>query len=187
MHVRSHCSSVLESRMSAIGDVHGSWTGTRRDRDRIATVSGRRRATRSATASGWCCDTPGPCRATGSGSCRGCCPHRLAAQLFRQRDHRVLRWPDECSAEVDRCAGRVRRRNMALCIAGWKLAQVVNGTSPERLLESTTPSATVSLPASCETRWRRPRSFEATTIPRPCARPCRSCSRWTSRVRGSPR
>ncbi len=40
---------------------------------------------------------------------------------------------------------------------GWKLAQVVNGTSPESLLDTYPPSATRSLPACCAIRWPKSR------------------------------
>jgi 3-(3-hydroxy-phenyl)propionate hydroxylase len=38
---------------------------------------------------------------------------------------------------------------------GWKLAQVVNRTSPESLLDTTPPNGIRSAPGSCTTPWRR--------------------------------
>ena len=53
-------------------------------------------------------------------------PHGLAAQFCRQRDDGVLRWPDERSAEIDRCArDRRRRRASPDAIAAFENNDVV--------------------------------------------------------------
>ncbi len=57
---------------------------------------------------------------------------------------------------------------------GWKLAQVVNGTSPESLLDTYHASATRSLRARSSTRWLRPRSSARTSAQRPWSIWCRS-------------
>lgn len=64
---------------------------------------------------------------------------------------------------------------------GWKLAQVIKGISPQRLLD-TTRSATRSAPARCATRWRRSHFGAWTNVRKRCARPCRNCSVRTSRA-----
>jgi 2-polyprenyl-6-methoxyphenol hydroxylase-like FAD-dependent oxidoreductase len=69
---------------------------------------------------------------------------------------------------------------------GWKLAQVVNGTSPRASWTPITTSATRSPPARCGTRWRRPRCNARTSARRPWPRWCRSWRRWTSPANGSP-
>ena len=70
---------------------------------------------------------------------------------------------------------------------GWKLAQVVRGTSPESRSIPTRPSGTRSVRACSRTPSRKRRSTAATNGRRPCARPCPSCCRWTSLASDTPR
>jgi 2-polyprenyl-6-methoxyphenol hydroxylase-like FAD-dependent oxidoreductase len=70
---------------------------------------------------------------------------------------------------------------------GWKLAQVVEGTSPEGLLDTYHVERHRSLPAYCETRWLRSRFAAKTSARRRCETRCPSSSEWTSRAGGSPR
>ena len=70
---------------------------------------------------------------------------------------------------------------------GWKLAQVVNGTSPKASSTPTTPSATPSAPACCAPRWRTSPSAARTTARRLCAKPSARSSRWTRPATASPR
>ena len=70
---------------------------------------------------------------------------------------------------------------------GWKLAQVVKRTSPESLLDTSTPNVTRSLPACCAPRWRTSRSAAQMNARRPCARPLPSSSWRTSLAEDSPR
>jgi 2-polyprenyl-6-methoxyphenol hydroxylase-like FAD-dependent oxidoreductase len=58
---------------------------------------------------------------------------------------------------------------------GWKLAQVVNGTSPRACSIPTRPSGTRSVRACSRAPWRQRRSAAATNGRTPCARPCPSC------------
>ena len=58
---------------------------------------------------------------------------------------------------------------------GWKLAQVVSGTSPESLLDTYHAERHPSPPACCTTRWRRPRSPAPTHVPTRCAAPWPDC------------
>jgi 2-polyprenyl-6-methoxyphenol hydroxylase-like FAD-dependent oxidoreductase len=54
---------------------------------------------------------------------------------------------------------------------GWKLAQVVNKTSPESLLDTYQPNGTRSAPGCCTTPWRKSRSAPPTTVTGPSATP----------------
>ena len=71
---------------------------------------------------------------------------------------------------------------------GWKLAQVVNGTSPESLLdtyhaERHPVAARVLRNTMAQVALMRPDDRDS----RPCAKPCPSCSAWRSRASASPR
>jgi hypothetical protein len=59
---------------------------------------------------------------------------------------------------------------------GWKLAQVVNGTSPESLLDTYQAERHPIGARVLRAPWRRRRSTAATNGRRRCARPCPSCS-----------
>ena len=63
---------------------------------------------------------------------------------------------------------------------GWKLAQVVNGTSPESLLDTYHAERHPVGAACCRTRWRRSHSAAPTTAPRRSATPWPTCSAWTA-------
>ena len=69
---------------------------------------------------------------------------------------------------------------------GWKLAQVVKGTSPESLLDTYHAERHRSLPACCATRWR-----DHSSPPDERTKALRdtwpSSSAWTSRADDSPR
>ena len=67
---------------------------------------------------------------------------------------------------------------------GWKLAQVVNRTSPESLLDTYHAERHPVGPACCATRWRWSRFAARTNARRPCATPLPSSSGWTSRADG---
>ncbi len=98
---------LSSSSFCAIGVVHGSLTPDRAGRPvRSATGCGTRRRVPSSTGEGWCCGRPAPCRATGSGSCRGCRSGTVAhPSSVGQRQHRVLSGADERAAQVDRHLG----------------------------------------------------------------------------------
>jgi 2-polyprenyl-6-methoxyphenol hydroxylase-like FAD-dependent oxidoreductase len=70
---------------------------------------------------------------------------------------------------------------------GWKLAQVVNGTSPESLLDTYQDERhPVAPPARFSTRWLRPRSNAGTSASRLWSISCRSWRAWTSLANGLP-
>ena len=58
---------------------------------------------------------------------------------------------------------------------GWKLAQVVNGTSPESLLDTYQAERHPIGARVLKTTMAQRRSTAATNGRRPCARPCPSC------------
>jgi len=70
---------------------------------------------------------------------------------------------------------------------GWKLAQVVKQTSPERLGIPTMPSVTRWLLVCCAPRWRKSRCFAQMTAPMPCATSLPNSSAWTSLANDWPR
>ena len=52
---------------------------------------------------------------------------------------------------------------------GWKLARVVKGISPDRLLDSYHAERHPVAARVLQNRWRSPRSCAATSAARPCA------------------
>ena len=70
---------------------------------------------------------------------------------------------------------------------GWKLAQVVNGTSPDGLLDTYHAERHPVGARVCSTAWRRSRSRVPTSAPRRSATPSPSCWAWTSPAGRSPR
>ena len=70
---------------------------------------------------------------------------------------------------------------------GWKLAQVVKGTSPESLLDTYHAERHPVAARVLRNTMAQSRFSARTNAPRPCATPCPSCSVWTSRASGSPR
>ena len=98
----------------------------------------------------------------------------MTRQAASYRDRRVLLADD--AAHVHSPAGG-QGLNTGVQDAvnlGWKLAQVVSGTSPEACSIPTTPSGTRSPPACCAP-WRKPRSPAPTRASTRCATPCPSC------------
>ena len=83
--------------------------------------------------------------------------------------------------------GPQRRRAGRRVNLGWKLAQVVDGTSPRASWTPTTPNGIRSVPGCCTTPWRRSRSTAPTTVTRPSVTSWPSCWAWTSRASASPR
>ena len=109
----------------------------------------------------------------------------MTRQAASYRDRRVLLAGD--AAHVHYPAGG---QGLSLGVQdavnlGWKLAQVIDGTSRRASWTATTPSATRSLPARSGTRWRRPRCSAATIASRPWSRSSPSWRAWTSHADGS--
>ena len=111
----------------------------------------------------------------------------MARQAASYRERRVLLAGD--AAHVHSPAGG-QGLNIGVQDAvnlGWKLAQVVNGTSPESLLDTYQAERHPIGARVLATPWRKRRSTAVTSGRAPCARPCPSCCRWTSLASDTPR
>ena len=69
---------------------------------------------------------------------------------------------------------------------GWKLAQVVNGTSPESLLDTYQAERHPIGARVLEPPWRRPRSAAATTRTEALRETMSELLRWTSLASDTP-
>ena len=69
---------------------------------------------------------------------------------------------------------------------GWKLAQVVDGTSPESLLDTYFDERHPVTARALGTRWPRPRSSATTTARRRWSRCCPASRPWMGRASSSP-
>ncbi len=69
---------------------------------------------------------------------------------------------------------------------GWKLARVVDGTAPDRLLDTYRAERHPSAPGCCRPPWRRWRSGTARADRRPARRPGRPARPGRRRAGGSP-
>ena len=111
----------------------------------------------------------------------------MARQAASYRERRVLLAGD--AAHVHAPAGG-QGLNIGVQDAvnlGWKLAQVVKGTSPESLLDTYQAERHPIAARVLRLSMAQPRSAAATIARRPCARPCPSCYRWTSLASATPR
>ena len=70
---------------------------------------------------------------------------------------------------------------------GWKLAQVVDRTSPDSLLDTYHAERHPVAARVLRNTMAQVALFRKTTASRRCATPCPSSSAWTSRAGGSPR
>ena len=110
----------------------------------------------------------------------------MTRQAASYRDRRVLLAGD--SAHVHYPAGG---QGLSLGVQdavnlGWKLAQVVKGTSPDSLLDTYQGERHPVAARALSTRWRRVCSSVWTTASRRWSPWCRSSPSWTSLEDGSP-
>jgi hypothetical protein len=110
----------------------------------------------------------------------------MARQAAAYRDRRVLLAGDAAHVHAPDGGQGLNIGVQDAVNLGWKLAQVVNETSPESLLDTYMPSGTLSLPAYCATRWGKSRFSAQMTAPTPCAITFLSSSAWKSLVDDSP-
>jgi len=99
--------------------------------------------------------------------------HRYTRQAAAYRDRRVLLAGDAAHVHSRGWTGLNIGVQDAVNL-GWKLAQVVNETSPESLLDTYHAERHRSAARVLRNTMRRPRSFAATTD-RVCATPCPNC------------
>src|ERR1700686_2984977 len=115
----------------------------------------------------------------------------MTRQAAAYRDRRVLLAGDAAHVHAPDGGQGLNTGVQDAVNLGWKLAQVVKGTSPESLLDTyhaeRHPSATRSAPACCATRWRRSFFAAKTNGRRHCATRLPSSLAWTSRADDSPR
>ena len=90
----------------------------------------------------------------------------MARQAASYRKGRVLLAGDAAHVHAPTGGQGVNTGVQDVVNLGWKLAQVVNRTSPETWIP-TMPSATRSLPACYAIRWRKSNFSAQTTAPTP--------------------
>ena len=97
--------------------------------------------------------------------------HRHDRQAASYRDRRVLLAGDAAHVHAPNGGQGLNIGVQDAVNLGWKLAQVVEGTSPASLLDTYHAERHPIGARVLRSPWRRPRSAAATSAWRPCAKP----------------